>query len=64
MFLLNGNLYHVIDGRSRRDRAAEMMTRTSDRVTLKVAKQGAIYHGLATVLSQQSPVPGRGTCHI
>ena len=42
------------------DRAAEMMTQTSQRVRLKVAKQGAIYHGLATVLNQQSPIMQRG----
>lgn len=28
-------------------------------VTLEVAKQGAIYHGLATLLSQPSPVMQR-----
>jgi hypothetical protein len=29
-------------------------------VTLEIAKQGAIYHGLATLLSQPSPVMTRG----
>ncbi len=29
-------------------RAAELMTQTTQRVTLKVAKQAAIYHRLAT----------------
>ena len=41
-------------------RAAELMTRTGHTVTLKVAKQGAIYHGLATLLSQPSPIMQRG----
>ena len=29
-------------------------------MTLEVAKQGAIYHGLATLLQQPSPVVARG----
>ena len=60
--MYHGNLYHFLDASSRPPphRAAEMMTQTSNRVTLKVAKQGAIYHGLATVLSQQSPIMQRG----
>ena len=41
-------------------RAAELMTRTGQVVTLIVAKQGAIYHGLATLLSQPSPIMQRG----
>ncbi|XP_010770947.1 afadin-like [Notothenia coriiceps] len=32
------------------------MTRTGAVVTLEVAKQGAIYHGLATLLNQPSPL--------
>lgn len=40
-------------------RAAELMTQTGDVVTLRVAKQGAIYHGLATLLSEPSPVTQR-----
>lgn len=40
-------------------RAAELMTRTTSVVTLEVAKQGAIYHGLATLLSQPSPTMQR-----
>lgn len=32
------------------------MTRTGQTVSLKVAKQGAIYHGLAKLLSQPSPI--------
>lgn len=35
------------------------MTRTSSVVTLEVAKQGAIYHGLATLLNQPSPMMQR-----
>ena len=31
------------------------MTQAGDVVTLKVAKQGAIYHGLATALNKPSP---------
>lgn len=42
------------------NRAAEYLVRTGPIVTLEVAKQGAIYHGLATLLSQQSPVTTRG----
>lgn len=41
-------------------RAAEYLVRTGPVVTLEVAKQGAIFHGLATLLSQPSPVMGRG----
>ena len=37
-----------------------MMTRTGQTVSLRVAKQGAIYHGLATLLSQPSPIMQRG----
>uniref|UniRef100_A0A8C9L8Y7 Afadin, adherens junction formation factor n=1 Tax=Pavo cristatus TaxID=9049 RepID=A0A8C9L8Y7_PAVCR len=40
--------------------AAELMTRTGSVVTLEVAKQGAIYHGLATLLNQPSPMMQRG----
>lgn len=36
------------------------MTHTGQTVKLKVAKQGAFYHGLATQLSQPSPVMQRG----
>ena len=34
------------------------MMRTGNLVTLEVAKQGAIYHGLAALLAQPSPVLG------
>ncbi|XP_062598039.1 afadin-like isoform X4 [Saccostrea cucullata] len=43
------------------DKAAELMTRTGQTVTLKVVKQGAFYHGLATLLSQPSPVMPRAS---
>jgi len=36
------------------------MTKTGHTVNLKVAKQGAIYHGLAQLLSQPSPIMPRG----
>jgi hypothetical protein len=45
-------------------RAAELMTHTGQTVTLKVAKQGASYHGLGTQLSQPSPVMQRGKLSI
>ncbi|XP_062980520.1 afadin isoform X14 [Elgaria multicarinata webbii] len=52
-----------VDGRSlvglSQERAAELMTRTGSVVTLEVAKQGAIYHGLATLLNQPSPMMQR-----
>lgn len=41
-------------------RAADYLVRTGPIVTLEVAKQGAIYHGLATLLQQPSPVIARG----
>lgn len=41
-------------------RAAELMTRTGSVVTLEIARQGAIYHGLATLLNQPSPMMQRG----
>ncbi|KAL4233546.1 Mllt4p [Mactra antiquata] len=54
-----------VDGKSlvglTQEKAAELMTRTGHSVTLKVAKQGAIYHGLATLLSQPSPVMQRAS---
>ena len=37
------------------DRAAEILMRTSHTVRLEVARQAAMYHGLATLLSQPSP---------
>ncbi|XP_049285532.1 afadin isoform X4 [Anopheles funestus] len=53
-----------VDGQSligiTQERAADHLVRTGPIVTLKVAKQGAIYHGLATLLQQPSPVIQRG----
>ncbi|XP_067124139.1 afadin-like isoform X2 [Centruroides vittatus] len=53
-----------VDGQSlvgiSQEKAAELMTRTGPVVTLEVAKQGAIYHGLAALLSKPSPVMPRG----
>uniref|UniRef100_A0A8C1I6P0 Afadin n=1 Tax=Cyprinus carpio TaxID=7962 RepID=A0A8C1I6P0_CYPCA len=62
--LAAGDQLLSVDGRSlvglSQERAAELMTRTGSVVTLEVAKQGAIYHGLATLLSQPSPMMPRG----
>ena len=53
-----------VDGHSligiTQERAAELMTQTGPIVTLEVAKQGAIYHGLAGILAQPSPSIARG----
>ncbi|XP_059257425.1 afadin isoform X15 [Mustela nigripes] len=61
--LAAGDQLLSVDGRSlvglSQERAAELMTRTSSVVTLEVAKQGAIYHGLATLLNQPSPMMQR-----
>merc|ERR1719278_1728486 len=55
-----GDQLLAVDGQSlvgiTQERAAEIMMRTGPVVTLEVAKQGAIYHGLAALLSQPSPV--------
>ena len=52
-----------VDGHSlvgiTQERAAEIMMQTGQIVELEVAKQGAIFHGLATLLSQPSPVMSR-----
>ena len=49
-----------VDGQSlvgiTQEKAAEIMMHTGQIVELEVAKQGAIYHGLATLLSQPSPI--------
>lgn len=37
---------------------------TGSIVTLEVAKQGAIYHGLATLLQQPSPLLNQGTFYM
>uniref|UniRef100_A0A8C5WE28 Afadin n=1 Tax=Leptobrachium leishanense TaxID=445787 RepID=A0A8C5WE28_9ANUR len=61
--LAAGDQLLSVDGRSlvglSQERAAELMTRTGAVVTLEVAKQGAIYHGLATLLNQPSPLMQR-----
>ncbi|XP_004529230.1 afadin isoform X3 [Ceratitis capitata] len=53
-----------VDGQSligiTQEKAADYLVRTGPVVTLEVAKQGAIYHGLATLLQQPSPVIARG----
>lgn len=43
------------------ERAAEIMVKTQSVVELEVAKQGAIYHGLAPLLSQPSPLMSRAS---
>ncbi|CAG7837490.1 unnamed protein product [Allacma fusca] len=52
-----------VDGQSlvgiTQEKAAEYLVRTGPVVTLEVAKQAAIYQGLATMLSQPSPVMSR-----
>lgn len=49
-----------VDGHSlvgvSQEKAAELMTRTGPLVQLEVAKQGAIHHGLASLLCQPSPL--------
>ncbi|XP_028049950.1 uncharacterized protein LOC105834788 isoform X3 [Monomorium pharaonis] len=61
--LTAGDQLLKVDGQSlvgiTQEKAAEYLVRTGPIVTLEVAKQGAIYHGLATLLSQPSPVMGR-----
>lgn len=39
------------------DRAAEYLEQAGSVVTLEVAKQSALYNGLATLLSQPEPQP-------
>lgn len=57
-----------VDGQSligiTQERAADFLVRTGPVVILEVAKQGAIYHGLATLLQQPSPIIQRGLCII
>ncbi|XP_050433436.1 afadin isoform X2 [Adelges cooleyi] len=54
-----------VDGQSlvgiTQEKAAEYLVRTGPIVSLEVAKQGAILHGLATLLSQPSPVMTRAS---
>ncbi|KAG1681978.1 Afadin [Nymphon striatum] len=61
-----------VDGHSlvgiSQEKAAEYMTRTGNLVNLEVVLQGAIYHGLSTLLSQPSPLIHRANnntnrCH-
>ncbi|XP_061430653.1 afadin isoform X6 [Lethenteron reissneri] len=64
--LAAGDQLLSVDGNSlvglSQERAAELMTRTGSVVTLEIAKQGAIYHGLATLLNEPSPTTQhRGT---
>lgn len=53
-----------VDGHSlvgiTQEKAAEHLVRTGPVVTLQVAKQGAVLHGLATLLRQPSPQANRG----
>ncbi|XP_026827984.1 afadin isoform X9 [Ooceraea biroi] len=61
--LTAGDQLLKVDGQSlvgiTQEKAAEYLVRTGPIVTLEVAKQGAIYHGLATLLSQPSPIMTR-----
>ncbi|XP_022256990.1 afadin-like isoform X2 [Limulus polyphemus] len=57
-----------VDGQSlvgiSQEKAAELMTRTGPVVTLEVAKQAVVFHGLAALLTQPSPVMPRGPRHL
>ncbi|XP_057667342.1 afadin isoform X4 [Diorhabda carinulata] len=61
--LAAGDQLLSVDGQSllgiTQEKAAEFLQRTSSIVTLEVAKAGAVYHGLATLLQQPSPTPHR-----
>ncbi|KAG5890253.1 hypothetical protein JTB14_030180 [Gonioctena quinquepunctata] len=61
--LAAGDQLLTVDGQSllgiTQEKAAEFLQRTSSIVTLEVAKAGAVYHGLATLLQQPSPTPHR-----
>ncbi|CAH1129505.1 unnamed protein product [Ceutorhynchus assimilis] len=62
--LAAGDQLLSVDGQSllgiTQEKAAEFLVRTGNVVTLEVAKGGAVYHGLATLLQQPSPTPHRG----
>lgn len=62
--LAAGDQLLSVDGQSllgiTQEKAAEFLVRTANVVTLEVAKGGAVYHGLATLLQQPSPIPHRG----
>lgn len=59
-----GDQLMKVDGQSligiTQERAADYLVRTGPVVILEVAKQGAIYHGLAMLLQQPSPIIQRG----
>ncbi|XP_070568071.1 afadin-like isoform X2 [Ptychodera flava] len=61
--LRDGDQLLEVNGKSlvgvTQERAAELMMQSGSHVTLVAAKQGAIYHGLATLLSQPSPIMQR-----
>ncbi|KAJ8917520.1 hypothetical protein NQ315_005569 [Exocentrus adspersus] len=61
--LAAGDQLLSVDGQSllgiTQEKAAEFLQRTGSVVTLEVAKAGAVYHGLATLLQQPSPTPHR-----
>ncbi|KAF5290937.1 hypothetical protein FQA39_LY14543 [Lamprigera yunnana] len=61
--LTAGDQLLSVDGQSllgiTQEKAAEFLVRTGSIVTLEVAKGGAVYHGLATLLQQPSPTPHR-----
>ncbi|XP_015835410.2 afadin isoform X2 [Tribolium castaneum] len=61
--LAAGDQLLSVDGQSllgiTQEKAAEFLVRTGSVVTLEVAKGGAVYHGLATLLQQPSPTPHR-----
>ncbi|XP_037027430.1 afadin isoform X3 [Bradysia coprophila] len=67
-YLQAGDQLLKVDGQSligiTQERAADYLVRTGQVVTLEVAKQGAIYHGLATLLQQPSPVIQRGNRRV
>ncbi|XP_030761421.1 afadin isoform X2 [Sitophilus oryzae] len=62
--LAAGDQLLSVDGQSllgiTQEKAAEFLVKTGSVVTLEVAKGGAVYHGLATLLQQPSPTPHRG----
>nr|XP_022907199.1 afadin isoform X2 [Onthophagus taurus] len=63
--LAAGDQLLSVDGQSllgiTQEKAAEFLVRTGSVVTLDVAKGGAVYHGLATLLQQPSPTPHRAS---
>ena len=50
MLKVDGNSLIGID----QAKAAELMTQTGPVVTLEIAKQGAVFHGLGNLLTQHS----------